>query len=120
MIDEREGRIYSICDRDPRFKPQAFFFIYMALAHANALFSRDGHVAGRELLTAFADEARRQYGPMALEVLAHMGLRSTRDVGELVFLMVREGLLSKNADDCIEDFENAYDFKAEFARSSRW
>ncbi|MBD3237414.1 MAG: hypothetical protein GF330_11970 [Candidatus Eisenbacteria bacterium] len=114
MIDERERRIYELCERDPRFRPQAFFLIYMALARARQLFAREGHIRGRELLTAFAEEARDQYGPMALTVLRHFGLRRTRDVGELVFRMVEEGLLSSTAEDCINDFDDVYDFAQAF------
>lgn len=114
MIDQREKRIYELSERDPRFRPQAYFFIYMALARARLMFGRDGHIRGRELLAAFAEEARSQYGPTALTVLRHLGFRTTRDVGELVFGMVAEGLLSKTAEDLIEDFDAAYEFEDEF------
>ena len=120
MIDEREERIYEICEEDARFKAQAFFLIYTALGRARVMLQRDGHVAGQELLRALSEEARSQYGPMALAVLHHMGFRNTRDVGELVFLMLREGLLSKTEGDTVEDFENGYDFEEEFVSKYMW
>lgn len=118
--DEREVRIYEIFERNPRFKPQAFFFIFMALARCRLTGGQGGHVSGKELLKAFADEARSQYGPMAINVLNHMGFQCTRDVGELVFLMVAEGLLSKTDQDDLGDFENGYDFEEEFVSKYMW
>lgn len=120
MIDEREERIYEICEQDARFKAQAFFLIYSALGRARVMLQRDGHIAGQDLLRALSEEARSQYGPMTLAVLQHMGLRNTRDVGDLVFVMVREGLLSKTEGDTAEDFENGYDFEEEFVRDYEW
>lgn len=120
MRDEREERIYEICEKESRFRPQAFFFIYMALQRCRANEGLSGHVTGQQLLKAFADEARSQYGPMAKAVLNHMGFYNTRDVGDLVFLMVQEGLLSKTEQDSLGDFSDAYDFDQEFVERYRW
>lgn len=120
MRDEREVRIYEIYARDARFKPQAFFFVFMALARCRLADGHSGHVTGKQLLKAFSEEARSQYGPMALSVLNHMGFYSTKDVGELVFLMVQEGLLSKTDDDQLEDFDQGYDFEEEFVGKYEW
>jgi uncharacterized repeat protein (TIGR04138 family) len=118
--DEREERIYEICELAPRFKPQAFFFIFMALARCRVTDGVSGHVTGQQLLRAFAEEARGQYGPMAKTVLNHMGFQTTRDVGDLVFLMVQEGLLSKTEQDSPEDFADGYDFDEEFVQRYEW
>jgi len=118
--DEREERIYELCESTARFKPQAFFFIFMALARCRTTDGVTGHVTGRQLLHAFAEEARSQYGPMAKTVLNHMGFESTRDVGELVFLMVQEGLLSKTEQDSLEDFTDGFDFDEEFVQRYEW
>jgi len=118
--DEREARIYEIYASDDRFRPQAFYLIFMALARCRLVDGKPGHVTGNQLLQAFANEARSQYGPMALTVLNHLGLHSARDVGELVFLMVKEGLLSKTDEDSLDDFEGAYDFEEEFVRKYKW
>ncbi len=120
MRDEREARIYEIYERKPRFKPQAYFFIFMALARSRLMHEHKGHVSGRQLLEAFAEEGRNQYGPMALSVLQHLGFTCARDVGELVFLMVEEGLLSKTNEDSLADFEDGYDFEEEFVTKYRW
>ena len=120
MRDEREERIYEICEGNTRFKPQAFFFIFMALARCRVTDGLSGHVTGPQLLQAFAAEARSQYGPMAKTVLNHMGFYTTHDVGDLVFLMVQEGLLSKTEQDSLGDFADGYDFDQEFVDRYRW
>ncbi len=119
-MDERERRIYEICERQDRFKPQAFFFIYEAIARSHLETGKTGHVTAKELLEGFAKEARSRFGPMALEVLEHMGFRSTRDVGELVYLMIEEGLLAKTEEDHVEDFEGVFDFREEFVEKYEW
>ena len=120
VLDEREQRVYEVYEREGRFRPQAYFMIFMALARCRMVDGKPGHVSGKELLRAFAEEARSQYGPMALEVLQHLGLKNTRDIGNLVFLMVREGLLSRTAADSQQDFENGYDFEEEFIHRYEW
>jgi len=118
--DEREEKIYELYERVSRFKPQAYYLIYMALERCHLIQDRKRHVTGKELVQGFAAEARNQYGPMALSVLNHLGLTCTRDIGELVFLMVSEGLLRSTEEDQIEDFEDVYDFEAEFVQKYEW
>jgi uncharacterized repeat protein (TIGR04138 family) len=120
MRDEREERIYKICETNTQFKPQAFFFVYMVLGRCRNILEKPGHVSGAELLKAFSEEARAQYGPMGLTVLNHMGFQSTEDVGRLVFLMVEEGLLSRTDNDSLEDFKNKYEFQEEFVTKYQW
>jgi uncharacterized repeat protein (TIGR04138 family) len=118
--DDREQRIYDVYEANPRFKPQAYYLIYLALARCRMVYAQEGHVSGQELLQAFAEEARNQYGPMALSVLNHMGLYQTQDIGELVFLMVSNELLSKTERDSLDDFEHGYDFEEEFVSKYEW
>lgn len=106
--------IYETAESSGRFRPMAFFLILQALQEAQVRRKRRGHVGGRELLDALRVLARRQYGPMALTVLQHAGLHRTEDVGDLVFLMVDEGLLKKEDDDGPDDFREVYDFKEAF------
>lgn len=120
MRDEREQRIYEVYERNPRFKPQAYYLIYLALARCRMVHGKQGHVSGGELLRAFAEEARNQYGPMALSVLNHMGLHNTKEIGELVFLMVSNDLLSKTDQDSLSEFEDGYDFEEEFVGKYEW
>ena len=52
--------------------------------------------------------------PMVPTLLANWGITCTKDVGEIVFHLIAEGIFSKSEDDRIEDFENVYDFHTAF------
>jgi uncharacterized repeat protein (TIGR04138 family) len=64
-----------------------------------------------------ADLALEQWGLLAPVVLRHWGIRSTKDFGRMVFALVDHGLLQKQPDDDIRDFENVYDFETAFVKS---
>ncbi|MHC4873935.1 MAG: Minf_1886 family protein [Planctomycetota bacterium] len=72
------------------------------------------HISGRELLEGFKIHVRRQYGNMALLLLERWGLKTTEDVGNIVFEMVEAGRMSKRETDSIDDFKNGYDFAEAF------
>ncbi|QDV92200.1 hypothetical protein RAS2_33140 [Phycisphaerae bacterium RAS2] len=77
------------------------------------------HVSGADLCRGLRDLAIERWGMMAGTVLRHWGIRSTRDFGEMVFALVENGLLQKQPDDVIEDFDNVYDFRTAFDRNYR-
>ena len=51
---------------------------------------------------------------MAQVVLGMWGIRSTGDFGEIVYNLIRVGLMKKSPHDRREDFENVYDFDRAF------
>jgi uncharacterized repeat protein (TIGR04138 family) len=69
-----------------------------------------GHVTGAELCHALRKLALRQYGLLAATVLNHWGIRSTADIGEIVYNMIATGDLEKTDDDSRSDFDNVFDF----------
>jgi uncharacterized repeat protein (TIGR04138 family) len=70
-----------------------------------------GHVTGRELCQAARRLALRHYGLMALTVLEQWGVRSTSDIGEIVFSLINTGNLDKTPSDTRADFDDVYEFK---------
>lgn len=74
------------------------------------------HVAGEDLCLGFAELALERWGLMVTPVLAHWGVRTTRDIGEMVFALVENKLLQKQPTDCIEDFDQIFDFDVVFGR----
>lgn len=106
--------INRLAERDPRYKREAYLFILAALEYTVSQFPAVRHLTGQELSRGIADYARRQYGYMARAVLEHWGLRATLDYGEIVYLLIHEGLMSKTEEDRKEDFEGVYDFDTEF------
>lgn len=57
-----------------------------------------------------------QYGPMAKFLLQEWGVFTCGDFGEIVFNMIRGGILRKTDEDRLEDFQEGYDFYDAFAK----
>jgi uncharacterized repeat protein (TIGR04138 family) len=70
-----------------------------------------GHVTGRELCEALRKLALRQYGLLAVTVLAHWGIHSTSDVGNIVYNMIATGDLERTPSDSRSDFDKVFDFE---------
>jgi uncharacterized repeat protein (TIGR04138 family) len=115
--------------RDPRYTFPAYLFVFEALEHAKNLKKkamgrakrgRSGeqaqtrHVNPRELCEAARDLALRQYGFLALGLLARWGIRSTADLGEIVFNLIASGDLEKTPTDTRADFDAVYNFETAF------
>jgi uncharacterized repeat protein (TIGR04138 family) len=73
-------------------------------------FADAGHVTGRELCLAARRLALRHFGLMAITVLDQWGIRSTSDIGELVFSLIATGDLDKTPGDSRSDFDDVFDF----------
>lgn len=116
-----EEALELIRDKDPRFEREAYLFVREALDFTQKTVAKDTrgrlrHVSGQELLGGIRDYALEQFGPMAMTVLEHWGVKSCRDFGEIVFNMVEIGLLAKTEKDSRADFENGYDFVEAFRK----
>ena len=108
----------KILKADPRFKEEAYLFVMASLSRALRDMEKPRHINGTELLVSIHAEAEDQFGPMAMTVFQHWGIKNSLDFGEIVFNMVREGLLSKTEDDRLEDFKDAVFFKNLFDQVS--
>lgn len=104
----------NICKKDKRYKADAYEFLMQALHQTQKKLNRQGHVNGKELLEGMREVIIDKYGPMAKTVLNHWGIKSTEDVGNIVFNMLSKRLLSKTERDNLDDFKNAYDFDEAF------
>jgi uncharacterized repeat protein (TIGR04138 family) len=73
-----------------------------------------GHVTGQELCDSIRKLALRQFGSMAATVLDHWGVRSTSDVGDIVYNLIAAGDLEKTENDSRADFNGVFDFESVF------
>ncbi len=112
-------KLRSLAEADGRFSVEAYLFVFEALSVAQQLFGRERHVTGRELLDGIKALARKRYGRMAKQVLNSWGIRTTDDFGAIVFNLVRAELMSRTADDRVEDFHAVYDFQQAFVSDYR-
>jgi len=103
-------KVTDICQRDRRYKPDAYEFVMQALWFTQKKLKRKDHISGQELLEGIKEFGLDQFGPMAKTVFHHWGIKVTEDFGEIVFNMVENGIMSKAEKDSREDFKNAYAF----------
>ncbi len=111
-------RITKISDQDTRYRKEAYLFILVALEYTLSKLDVRRHLTGQELSKGIAEFARDQYGLMAKLVLDTWGIRTTLDFGEIVYLLIEHGLLSKTDKDSKKDFEDVYCFDDEFSDSN--
>ena len=115
----------GVLARDSRYPFPAYAFLIEALDHTKRLRKRSRarggrprgraasqHVTGRELCEGARDLALRQYGLLARAVLAQWGIRSTSDLGNIVYNLIASGDLEKTPSDRRADFDNVFDFDA--------
>ena len=110
--------VARICARDGRYAPEAFVFLneglVQTLKHVQEKEKKPRQISGAELAAGLRTYALAQFGPLALTVLNRWGVRTTRDFGEIVFLLLEAGLLGKTEEDKLEDFDKLYDFDVAF------
>lgn len=115
-----EAVIDRLRERHPTYHETAYLFVLSALHHVLSGLDEPRHISGRELAVGVRDLAIQRYGPMARTVLEYWGVRSTADVGKLVFALVDCGILIKQPDDVPEEFEDVFDFEETFERDYPW
>ncbi len=116
----RDGIMEQIRLREPRFHERAYLFVLQALEYSQARLTERRHIAGRELAEACRDLALERYGLTARLVLDHWGVRSTADIGDVVFTLVDLGLLLSQPTDSREDFSDVFDFDRAFESEYPW
>jgi uncharacterized repeat protein (TIGR04138 family) len=116
----REGIMYLILIREPRFDEQAYLFVLSALEVCQARLSVRRHITGVELARAARDLALDRYGLMARVVLEHWGICCTADIGDIVFTLVELGFLLSQPQDTRDEFVDVFDFDLAFERDYPW
>jgi uncharacterized repeat protein (TIGR04138 family) len=112
---DKDVLIQKITSRDPRFRADAYEFVFEALDFT--LQRRGGakkHVSGPEIMESVRLLALERFGFLARSVLAHWGVHRTDDFGDMVFNLIDADLLQKTADDRREDFAALYEFAEAF------
>lgn len=121
MKDEKFRETVSrILDHDSRYAAEAYAFVSDAVNYTAEKLNRRNkssrHISGHELLEGITDYALKQFGPLACEVLSEWGLENGLSIGNVVFNMVNEKLLTANENDSIEDFSVDFDITEELRR----
>ena len=113
--------VEEICEKDARYSSDAYHFVQEGLNHTLKGLKRGGqhahrHVSGQELLQGLRDFALKEYGPMSKAVLNEWGIKTTDDIGQIVFNLVNASVLGKNDTDSPNDFKNVFTFDDAFVK----
>ncbi len=105
----------QIAGEDGRFSPPGIRFVYEGLGYAaKKITVEPKHVTGQVLCEGLRKLALEKWGRMAMVVLSAWGIKTTRDFGEIVYLMIKHKWMSAQPTDSIDDFNDVYDFKTVF------
>jgi uncharacterized repeat protein (TIGR04138 family) len=129
----------KLLQTDKRYKFEAYVFVFEALNYAHEKLGlgqehppeeeaqpeprRGGskkserHLTGQQLCEAVRQYSLEQYGLMAKPVLNSWGVRTTGDIGNIVFNLIEAGQMRKTKQDRREDFENVFDFDEALVRN---
>ena len=118
QFDEAVRRIIS---RDKRFEREAFFFLKKALdstiQDASAKHPENSkHVSASQLLCGFRDLALKEFGPMAATLFDEWGIQCCADIGDMVFLLIQEGVFGKQDNVRHEETVEIYTFENAFVK----
>lgn len=115
--------IEEIAIEDGRYHAKALKFVFEGLAATIDKMRQQEdpetmprHITGEELAWGLAEVAQKRWGRLAGMVLRQWGVHSTRDFGEIVYLMIDSGWMTSQETDSIEDFYNVYDFSDVFEK----
>ena len=116
-----EQAVSDAVKHDPRYAPDAYHFLRDALdttmktmqkARKDAI----NHVSGAELCEGVREYALQQFGPMVPTIFEAWNIRTTRDIGEMVFNLIHIGAFSRSDSDRVEDFEKVFLFEDAFEK----
>jgi uncharacterized repeat protein (TIGR04138 family) len=111
----------SIVSSDARYAREAYVFLRDALDFTTKQQKKVKgttvrHVAGPELLDGVRIYALKEFGPMVITVFSYWGIRSSEDIGHMVFNLIDAGIFGKTEEDSLEDFKDVYDFQEAFVK----
>ena len=108
--------------RGSRFAREAYVFLVAALGETVRALPAERvadparrHLSGRELTDGIIRIAREEFGALAPMVFQEWGVRSTEDIGTIVFELVQAGQLSARPEDTMSDFSCRGDLLAALA-----
>lgn len=116
----RDGIMDRIRLRERRYDERAYLFVLAALEYCQQRLPERRHISGQELAQGCRDLALERFGVMARLVLDHWGIRSTADIGHVVFALVGLGLLLSQPTDTAADFADVFEFDHAFERDYPW
>jgi len=97
--------------RDERYAQHAYGFVMEALESTMHRIGARRHVGAEELIEGMVAFALDRYGVMSYTLLSKWGITTTEHIGDVVFQLVGEGVLSRRKQDLREDFIDVIDLR---------
>lgn len=119
-VEFAEEMLQRLHEQDARFDTRAYLHVLAALQEVMDRLDAPRHISGQELTNEVGRLALARYGLLSRTVLGHWGVHATEDVGEIVFALVEAGILVKQEQDRVEDFEDVFDFEEMFESGYPW
>lgn len=114
MSHKFDAALDAVLHADARYARASFHFLRDVLESlqtvGRGVRRKNVRVAAADLLECIRQEAIRQFGPMAATVFEDWGIRSSDDIGEMVYLLMGHGIVMRDSEDRREDFSGVYDF----------
>ena len=117
MLRDSMPYLHNVRDPEGRYAPQAIRLVVEGVLSALAEEEVPVHLSAHQVAEGLVSRAADQFGLLAAEVLGDWGLRTGRDVGEVVGLLVAWGVLSMSESDRLEDFDDFGSLDAELRRT---
>ncbi len=98
------------------YATEAFWFVWQPTYHLPHFGKQVDHIDAEEFCWRLHDAAILTFGPGvdAQKQLADWGVHSTEDFGTIAYSLIHAGLMQKNEQDSMEDFQGVFDFKNGF------
>ena len=126
-MNEPKKTIEDIAALDGRYDACALQFVYEGLGRTVERFRQEyegsfepHHISGAQLAEGLGDLAIERWGRLARMVLGRWGVKTTRDFGEIVYLMIENQWMSAQDSDRVEDFDGVFDFEKNFEKDFRF
>jgi uncharacterized repeat protein (TIGR04138 family) len=106
----------NVLVQNSRYDFEAYSFVLEALSFTLQRLKIPRHLNASELLEGIRQFAIKSFGPMSKTVFEAWGIKSCADFGEVVFDLIRMGLITKRDSDSKADFKEGYDFQEAFEK----
>jgi len=119
MPNKPKVSVEEIVLADGRYALAAYGFLQDGLDRAASRAgdeeaNRARHVTGQQFCHALRELAQQRWGMLARAVLGKWNIHTTIDFGNMVYLLIENNIMSKTAEDSIEDFRDVYNFREAF------
>lgn len=111
-----EFDLAGLASRFGDYPVEAYAFVGEGLQHATRNLGKDQqqgverHITALELVDGILELAAMRYGLLATQVLSYWSLYCSKDIGQVTFHLIEEGLFGKQESDTLEDFDGGTQF----------